>query len=176
MHILGYIGAFVFLFLEGSRLSYSPAQAISYYFLAPALLIVIGQLPLVILKRIAKYVDDVSKLPMYTVAILGFIKGMYELFSVTRQVSVLWAIPVALLVIIVWDIITIIKDTKTKVKILGGKLTAIRQLKKLSFILVYFVVLILAFDVQGIGKPVFWLTPALISLGIALFLEGNTRK
>ncbi len=176
MHIFGYIGAFFFLFLEGSRLSYVPAQATSYYFLAPALLVLIGQLPFVIVKRIAKFVDDVSTLPMYMVAVAGFIKGIFELINATGQVSILWAIPVALIAIIVWDIIVLVKDTKATVRILGKKPTAIRQLKILSFVLVYFVVFILAFDVQGIGKPVFWLTPALISLVIALFLEGTIKK
>ena len=176
MHILGYIGAFFLLFLEGSRQSYTPAQIYSYYFLAPALLVLTAQLPFLTLKKMAKFADDVSVLPMYTVAILGFIKGIFELINATGQISILWAIPVALIAIIVWDIIGIVKDIRTSVRILGKKPTAIKRLKILSLVLVYFVVFILAFDVQDIGKPVFWLTPALISLTIALFLEGTIKK
>lgn len=176
IHILGFVSAFFFLFLEGSRLSYAPAQATGYYFLAAAFLVLIGQLPFVILKRIAKFADDVSILPMYMVAVAGFIKGIFELINATGQVNILWAIPIVLLGIIVYDIIVTVKGTRATARILGKKATAIRQLKILSFVLVYFVVLILAFDVQGIGKPVFWLTPALISLVIALFLEGTLHR
>jgi len=176
MHILGYIGAFFLLFIEGSRQSYMPAQATSYYFLAPALLVLTAQLPFISLKKIANFADDVSVLPMYIVAILGFIKGVFELINTTGQVSILWAIPVVLFGIIIWDMIGIIKDIRTSVRTFGKKLTATRRLKILSFVLVYFVVFILAFDVQNIGKPVFWLAPALISLTIALFLDGTIKK
>lgn len=105
MHILGYIGAFFFLFLEGSSQYYAPAKAISYYFLAPALLILLGQLPLAIIKRIAKFADDVSAFPMYVVVILGFVKGCFNLINATGQVSIIWAILVVLLVIIEFGII-----------------------------------------------------------------------
>jgi H+/Cl- antiporter ClcA len=86
MHIFGYIGAFIFLFLEGSKLSYAPAQATGYYFLVAAFLILIGQLPFVILKRIAQFADGMSTVPMYIVAMAGIIKGGIELINATGQV------------------------------------------------------------------------------------------
>ncbi len=176
MHIAGYIGAFFFLFLEGNSQSSVPAQATSFYFLAPALLVFIGQLPFVILKRIAKFADDVSVFPLYVVVLAGFVKGIVELINATGQISIIWAIPIALLGIIIWDMVIIVRDITASARILGKKPTATRKLKTLSFVLIFFVILILAFDIQDFGKPVFWLIPGFISLMIALFLEDTVNR
>lgn len=176
LHIFAYVSAFIFLYIEGGRLSNVLIQAVGILFLVPAFLILIGQLRVVVLKRVAKFADDVSSFPMYIIAITIFIREVFDWVNFTEQVEVLWAIPVVLLAIIVYDITDIVKGTRAMARSIGKKATAIRQLKALSFVLIYFVLFVLAFDVQGIGKPIFWLTPAVISLTIALFLDGTFRK
>ena len=175
-HILAYVAAFIFLYIEGGRLSTVLIQAVGIFFLVPAVLILIGQLRVVVLKRVAKFADDVSSLPMYLIAITIFVREVFDWVNFTELVGVLWAIPVVLLVFMVYDITDIVKGTRAMARSIGKKATAIRQLKVLSFVLIYFVLIVFAFDVQGIGKPIFWLTPALISLTIALFLDGTFKK
>lgn len=88
----------------------------------------------------------------------------------------LWAIPIVLIVFIVYDIVAVVKNTKAMVRSIGKKATAIKQLRLLSLVLIIFVLVILASDAQGIGKPVFWLIPAAVSLTITLFLDGTLKK
>ena len=176
LHILAYVSAFIFLYIEGGRLSNVLIQAVGIFFLVPAFLILIGQLRVIVLKRVAKFADDVSSLPMYLIAITIFVREVFDWVNFTELVGVLWAIPVVLLVFMVYDITDIVKGTRAMARSIGKKATAIRQLKVLSFVLIYFVLIVFAFDVQGIGKPIFWLTPALISLTIALFLDGTFKK
>jgi len=176
VHIFGYISAFIFLCIEGGKLSNVLIQTLGILFLVPAFLILIAQFRVAILKRVAKFADDVSSFPMYIIAIAIFIREVFDWVNFTQQVQVLWVIPVALLAIIVYDITNIVKGTRAMARSMGKKATAITQLKVLSFILIYFVILVLAFDVQGFGKPIFWLVPALISLTIALFLDGTFKK
>ena len=176
LHILAYVSAFIFLYIEGGRLSNVLIQAVGIFFLVPAFLILIGQLRVIVLKRVAKFADDVSSLPMYLIAITIFVREVFDWVNFTELVGVLWAIPVVLLVFMVYDITDIVKGTIAMARSIGKKATAIRQLKVLSFVLIYFVLIVFAFDVQGIGKPIFWLTPALISLTIALFLDGTFKK
>lgn len=176
IHIFAYIAAFIFLYIEGGKLSNTLIQAVGILFLVPAFLILIGQLRVSVLKRIAKFADDVSAFPMYVIAITFFITQVFDLIKFTERVELLWAIPAALAAIIVYDIIDIVKGTKEMARVMGKKATAIRQLKVLAFVLMYFMLFVLAFDVQGIGKPIFWLTPAVISLTIALYLDGTFKK
>lgn len=176
LHILGYISALVFLYIEGGKLSNTLIQAVGLSFLAPALLILLGQFRVLVLKKIAKFVDDVFSLPMYIIAITVFIREVFDWVNFTEQVEWLWAIPVVLFGIIVYDIVHIVKNAKASAREIGKKITATRQLKLLSFVLIYFVIIAFAFDVQGIGKPIFWLIPAAISLTIALFLDGTLKK
>jgi hypothetical protein len=176
IHIFAYIAAFIFLYIEGGKLSNTLIQAVGILFLVPAFLILIGQLRVSVLKRIAKFADDVSAFPMYVIAITFFITQVFDLIKFTERVELLWAIPAALAAIIVYDIIDIVKGTKEMARVMGKKATAIRQLKVLAFVLMYFMLFALAFDVQGIGKPIFWLTPAVISLTIALYLDGTFKK
>ena len=176
LHILAYISAFIFLYIEGGRLSNMLIQVVGMLFLVAAVLILIGQLRFVVLKRVAKFADDVFTFPMYIIFITAFIKEVFDLANSTKQVELLWAIPVVLLGIIVYDIIGVVKDTRENARLIGKKATTIRRLKVLTFVLLVFVLVVLAFDVQGIGKPIFWLIPAAISLTIALFLDGTFKK
>lgn len=176
LHLLGYVVASIFLYIEGDKLSDVPIQAIGISILVAAFLILLGQLRVAILIKIAKFVDDVFRLPMYMIAIAVFIKGIVEWVNFTKQSAWLWVIPVALLAFIVYDLIEIAKDTRAMTRSIGKKATVIRQLKILSFVLTLFVLVILAFDVQGIGKPFIWLTPGVVSLVIALSLEGTFKK
>jgi hypothetical protein len=176
LHILAYISAFIFLYIEGGTLSNSLIQAVGFSFLVPAFLILIGQFRVLVLKRIAKFTDDIFSLPMYLIAITVFITEVVDWVNFTEQVEWIWVIPIALLGIIVYDVITIIKNARALAREIGKKAAAIKQLKILSFVIVYFVLAILAFDVQVIGKPIFWLSPAAISLSIVLFLDGTFKK
>lgn len=176
LHILAYFSVFIFLYIEGGRLSNMLIQVVSILFLVAAFLILIGQLPVVVLKRVAKFADDTFTFPMYIIAITGFIKGVVDLVNFTEQIELLWAIPVVLLGIIVYDIIRIVKDARESARLIGKKVTAIRRLKVLTFVLLIFVLVVFAFDVQEIGSPIFWLIPAVISLTIALFLDGTFKK
>jgi hypothetical protein len=176
LHILAYIGTFIFLYIEGDKLSNMRIQVVGILFLAPAFLILLGQLRVVVLKRVAKFVDNFFTFPMYIIAIAVFIKGVLDLVNSTEQVELLWAIPVVILGIIVHDIIDIVKGARENARLIGKKATAIRWLKELTFVLLVFVLFVLAFDVQRIGKPIFWLIPAVISLTVALFLDGTFKK
>lgn len=104
------------------------------------------------------------------------IPEVFDWANFTQQVEWLWVIPTALLAIIVYDITDIIKGTRAMARSIGKKATTIRQLKILAFVLIYFEILVLAFDIQGLGKPIFWLASALISLTIALFLDDTFKK
>ena len=176
LHILAYICAFIFLYIEGGKLSNMRIQGVGILFLVVAFLILIGQLRVVVLKRVAKFVDTLFIFPMYIVFIAIFIKGVLDLVNSTAQVELLWAIPVVILGIIVYDIVDIFKGAKGSARLIGKKATAIRWLKALAFILLVFVIFVRAGDVQEIGKPIFWLIPAVISLTIALFLDGTFKK
>ncbi len=176
IHIFSYVLASIFLYIEGGRLSNEQIQVGGILFLIPAFLILIAQRRDGILKRIAKSADDVSSFALYIIVIVIFIREVFNWVNLTKQIEVLWAIPIVLFTFIVYDIIDIVKDTRTMARLRGKKETAIRQLKLLSFFLIFFTLVILAFDVQGIGKPIFWLTPAVISLTIALFLDGTFKK
>jgi hypothetical protein len=176
LHILAYLSVFIFLYIEGGRLSNMLIQVVSIWFLVGAFLILIGQLPVVVLKKIAKSADDALTFPMYIIAIVGFIKGIVALVNFTEQVELLWAIPVLILGITVYDIIRLIKDARESARLIGKKTTTIRLLKVLTFVLLIFVIVIFGFDVQGMGKPIFWLIPAVISLTFALFLDGTFKR
>lgn len=176
LHIAAYVSVGIFLYLEGGRLSNVLMRGMGIVFFAPAFLILIGQLPIGILRRIAKSADDIFLFPRYIATIVIVTMGVLNWVSSTKQTEALWAIPVVLLVFIVYDIIGVVKNTRTMVRSIGTKATAIRQLKLLSLVLIVFVLVVLAFDAQGIGKPVFWLIPAVVSLIIALFLDGTLKK
>jgi len=176
LHILAYIGAFIFLYIEGDKLSNMRIQVVGILFLVPAVLILIGQLRVLVLKKVAKFVDNIFIFPMYIVFIAIFIKEVLDLVNSTEQVELLWAIPVVILGIMVHDIIDIVKGAKESARLIGKKATAIRWLKELSFVILIFVLFVLAFDVQEIGRPIFWLIPAIISLTIVLFLDGTFKK
>jgi len=176
LHILAYLSVFIFLYIEGGRLSNMLIQVVSIWFLVGAFLILIGQLPVVVLKKIAKSADDALTFPMYIIAIVGFIKGVIALVNFTEQVELLWAIPVLILGITVYDIIRLVKDARESARLIGKKTTTIRLLKVLTFVLLIFVIVVFGFDVQGMGKPIFWLIPAIISLTFALFFDGTFRK
>jgi hypothetical protein len=120
-------------------------------FLVPAFLILIGQLHVSVLKRIAKFADDVSIFPMYVIAITFFMTQVFDLVKFTERVELLWAIPAVLVAILVYDIIDIVKGTREMARVMGKNATAVRQLKSLAFILTYFVLLALAFDVQRLA-------------------------
>ena len=176
IHIFAYVFASIFLYIEGGGLSNSLIQMVGIVFLIPAFLLLLGQLRIGILKRVAKFADDIASFSLYVITIVIFIKEMFNWVNLTEQIEVLWAIPVVLFAFIVYDIIDVVQDTRAMARSTGKKASAIRQLKVLSFVLIYFVLLMLAFDVQGIGKPFFWLTPAVISLMVALFLDGTFKK
>ena len=176
LNMAAYVGIGIFLYLEGDRLSNALMQGMGIVFFVPAFLILIGQLPIGTLRRIAKTVDDIFLFPRYIAAIPIVIMGVLHWVSLTEQTEALWVIPAVLLVFIVYDIIGVVKNTRTMVRSIGTKATAIRHLKLLSLVLIVFVVVVLAFDAQAIGKPVFWLIPAVISLIIALFLDGTLKK
>lgn len=176
IHIFGYVLAFIFLFIEGGRLSNVLIQVVGALFLVPALLVLIGQFRVAKLKRIANFADDISTFPMYLATITLFIKEIFSLINFTQQVELLWIIPVVLLAIIVYDISKIVKDTKAMAVSIGNKAAASRQLKILTYVIIYFLILVLAFNVQGIGNLVFWLIPAFISLVIALYLDGTLKR
>jgi len=176
IHIFGYVLAFIFLFIEGGKLSNVLIQVVGGLFLVPALLILAVQFRASKLKRIANFADDVSTFPMYLATITLFIKEIFSLVNFTQQVELIWVIPVVLLAIIVYDIVEIIKVTKAMAVSIGGKAAASRQLKLLTFVIICFLILVLAFNVQGIGKPVFWLIPAFISLVIALYLDDTLKR
>ena len=97
LHILAYIGAFIFLYIEGDKLSNMRIQVVGILFLVPAVLILIGQLRVLVLKKVAKFVDNIFIFPMYIVFIAIFIKEVLDLFNSTEQVELLWAIPVVIL-------------------------------------------------------------------------------
>lgn len=176
LHILAYIGAFIFLYIEGGKLSSTPIQVVGILFLVPALLILLGELRFLVLKRIAKFADKVFTYPMYLIALTVFIKGILDLVNSTEQVQLLWAIPIVFFGIVVYDIITIVKRAREEARLIGNKATASRWLKELTFFLLLVVLFVLVFDFQEIVKPIFWLIPAVISLTIALFLDGTFRK
>lgn len=176
IHIFGYVLAFIFLFIEGGRLSNVLIQVVGVLFLVPALLILIGQFRVAKLKRIANFADDISTFPMYLATITLFIKEIFSLVNFTQQVELIWVIPVVLLAIIVYDIIEIVKHTKAMAVSIGNKVAASRQLKILTYVIIYFLILVLAFNVQGIGNLIFWLIPAFISLVIALYLDGTLKR
>jgi hypothetical protein len=175
LHILAYICAFIFLYIEGDKLSNMRIQGVGILFLVVAFLILIGQLRVVALKRVAKFVDTLFIFPMYIVFIAIFINGVDLVYS-TGQVELLWAIPVVILGIIVHDIIDIVKGARENARLIGKKATAIRWLKALTFVLLVLVIFVRAGDVQRIGKPIFWLIPAVISFTIVLFLDGTFKK
>lgn len=176
VHILAYIGVFILLYIEGNKLANTLVQVVGIVFIVAAFLILIGQLPVVVLKKVARFVDNVFTFPMYIIGILVFLMGVLDLVESTGQVELLWAIPVVLVGILVYDIINIIKGTGESARLIGKKETAIKWLKDLTFVILFFVLFVLAFDVQGIGRPVFWLIPAIVSLTIALFLDGTFKK
>jgi len=107
LHIFAYIGAGTFLYIEGGRLSIELIRVVGIAFFIPAFLILIGQLPVEILKRIAKFADDVSSFSLYIVTIVIFIKEIFNWVDLTKQIEVLWAIPVVLLAFIVYDIVVL---------------------------------------------------------------------
>jgi hypothetical protein len=176
LHIFAYIIAGIFLYIKGGELSDVLIQAVGIAFFTTAFLILIGQLPCVVLKKIAKFADGVSSFGLYIATLVIFITAVIDWANETERIAVLWAIPVVLLAFIVYDIIDIVKNTRTMARSIGKKATASRQLKRLSFLLTFLVLLMLVRDIQGIGKPVFWLTPAFISLMIALCLDGTFRN
>ncbi len=176
LHILGYFAAFIFLYIEGGRLSNMPIQVVSILFLAGAVLTALGQLPFAVLKKVAKSADDALTLPMYLIAIIGFIQGVVDLVNFTRQVELLWAIPVVLFGITVYDITRLVKVVREDARLRGNNTTIIRLLKVLTFVLLVVVLVVLAFDGKGMDKPIFWLIPAVISLTIVLFLDGTFKK
>lgn len=176
IHIFGYVLAFIFLFIEGGRLSNVLIQVVGVLFLVPALLLLMGQFRVTTLKRIANYADDISIFPMYLATITLFIKEIFSLINFTQRVELLWIIPVVLLAIIVYDVIEIAKDTKIMAVSIGNKAAVSRKLKILTFVIIYFLILVLAFNVQGLGNLVFWLIPAFISLVIALYLDGTLKR
>jgi len=176
IHIFGYVLAFIFLLIEGGKLSNVLIQVVSGLFLVPALLILAVEFRASKLKRIANFADDVSTFPMYLATITLFIKEIFSLVNFTQQVELLWVIPVVLLAIIVYDIAEIIRTTKAMAVSIGSKAAASRQLKLLTFVIICFLILVLAFDVQGIGRPVFWLIPAFIALVIALYLDDTLKR
>jgi len=173
---LAYIGAFTFLYIEGHKLSNIRIQVVGILFLVPAFLILLAQMRVVVIKRVAKFVDNIFIFPMYIVFVAIFIKEILNLVNSTEQVELLWAIPVLIVGILVHDIISIVQGAKESARLIGKKATAIRRLKELTFVILIFVLFVLAFDVQEIGRPVFWLIPAIISLMIALFLDGTFKK
>ena len=176
LHILAYIGAFTFLYIEGHKLSNIRIQVVGILFLVPAFLILLAQMRVVVIKRVAKFVDNIFIFPMYIVFVAIFIKEILNLVNSTEQVELLWAIPVLIVGILVHDIISIVQGAKESARLIGKKATAIRRLKELTSVILIFVLFVLAFDVQEIGRPVFWLIPAIISLMIALFLDGTFKK
>lgn len=176
VHILAYVGVFILLYIEGNKLPNTLVQVVATLFVVAAFLILIGQLPVVMLKKVARFVDNVFTLPMYITGILVFITRVLDLVESTGQGELLWSIPVVLIGIIVYDIINIIKGAGEGARLIGKKETAIKWLKDLTFVILVFVLFVLAFDVQGIGSPVFWLIPAVVSLTIALFLDGTFKK
>ena len=176
VHILAYIGVFILLYIEGNKLANTLVQVVGIVFVVAAFLILIGQLPVVVLKKVARFVDNVFTFPMYIIGILVFITGVLDLVESTGQVELLWSIPVVLVGILVYDIINIIKGAGESARLIGKKETAIKWLKDLTFVILFFVLFVLAFDAQGIGRPVFWLIPAIVSLTIALFLDGTFKK
>ena len=173
---MAYIGAFTFLYIEGHKLSNIRIQVVGILFLVPAFLILLAQMRVVVIKRVAKFVDNIFIFPMYIVFVAIFIKEILNLVNSTEQVELLWAIPVLIVGILVHDIISIVQGAKESARLIGKKATAIRRLKELTFVILIFVLFVLAFDVQEIGRPVFWLIPAIISLMIALFLDGTFKK
>jgi len=173
---LAYIGAFTFLYIEGHKLSNIRIQVVGILFLVPAFLILLAQMRVVVIKRVAKFVDNIFIFPMYIVFVAIFIKEILNLVNSTEQVELLWAIPVLIVGILVHDIISIVQGAKESARLIGKKATAIRRLKELTSVILIFVLFVLAFDVQEIGRPVFWLIPAIISLMIALFLDGTFKK
>ena len=176
LHILAYICAFIFLYIEGGKLSNMRIQGVGILFLVVAFLILIGQLRVVVLKRVAKFVDTFFIFPMYIVFIAIFIKGGLDLVNSTAQVELLWAIPVVILGIIVYDIVDIVKGARENARFIGKKATAIRWLKVLTFVLLVLVIFVRAFESPEIVKPLFWLIPAVISFMIVLILESNIKK
>src|SRR4030067_26504 len=112
VHIFGYVSAFTFLFIEGGKLSNVLIQAVGMFFLIPAFLIFLAQFRIGIIKRVAKFADDVSSFPMYMVVITIFIREVFDWINFTQRVEVLWAIPIVLLALIVYDIIDIVKCTR----------------------------------------------------------------
>ncbi len=176
IHIFSYVLASIFLYIEGGRISNEQIQIGGILFLIPAFLILIAQRRAGIVKRAAKLVDDISLRSLYIIAIVIFIKEVFNWANLTNQIGVLWAIPIVLFTFIVYDIIDTVKNTRTMVRSMGKKETAIKQLKTLSFVLIFFTMAVLLANVQGIGRPVFWLIPAVIALMIALFLDGTFKR
>jgi len=176
LHILAYICAFIFLYIEGAKLSNIRIQGVGILFLVVAFLILIGQLRVPVLKRVAPFADAFFIFPMYIVFMAIFIKGVGDLIHHTAQMELSWAIPVVILGIIVHDIIDVVKGARENAWSKGKKATAIRWLKALTFVLLVFVIFVRAADVQEIGKPISWLIPAVISLAIVLFLDGTFEK
>lgn len=176
VHMLAYIGVFILLYIEGNKLANTPVRVVGILFVVAAFLILLGQLPVVALRKVARFVDSVFTFPMYIVGILVFISGVLDLVESTGQVELLWSIPVVLIGILVYDTINMIKGAGESARLIGKKETAIKWLKDLTFVILFFVLFVLAFDVQGIGRPVLWLIPAIVSLTIALFLDGTFKK
>lgn len=171
IHVFAYVSVSIFLITQGNELSNSFIEIIGVLFLIPALLLLLSLLPIRILKKCAEYVENFSLLSLYFVVIMIFIKESFDWVALTQNTTILWVIPAILLVFVIYDVISIIKDFYSRAETIGTRKTVIRQLKILSFVLTYFVLLLLAFGIQGLGNPVFWLIPAVACQLVALFLD-----
>ena len=171
IHIFAYVSVSIFLLAQGKQLSNKLIEVVGWLFLIPAFLLLLSLLPIRILKKCAEYVDKFSLLSLYLVVIVIFVKQSFDWVALTQNTIILWVIPVLLVVFVLYDIISLITDILSRAKITNTRETVIRQLKILSFVLTYFVLLLLAFNVQGLGNPVFWLIPAVACQLAALFLD-----
>lgn len=171
IHIFAYVSVSIFLITQGNKLSNSLIEIIGVLFLIPALILLLSLLPSRILKKFAEYAENFSLLSLYLVVIVIFIKESLDWVALTQNTAILWVIPGILIVFLLYDVISIIKDFCSRAKEKGTRETVIRQLKILSFVLTYFVLLLLAFGVQNLGNLVFWLIPAVACQLVVLFLD-----
>jgi len=171
IHIFAYVSVSIFLITQGNELSNSFIEIIGVLFLIPALLLLLSLLPIRILKKCAEYVENFSLLSLYFIVIMIFIKESFDWVALTQNTTILWVIPAILIAFVIYDVISIIKDSYSRAKTIGTRETVIRQLRILSFVLTYFVLLLLSFGIQGLGNPLFWLIPAVACQLVALFLD-----
>ncbi len=173
IHIFAYASVSIFLLTQGNKLANPFIEIIGVLFLIPILILLLSLLPIRIFKKCAEYVNNFSLLSLYLVVIAIFIKESFDWVALTKNTTILWVIPVILVAFVLYDVISIIKDSYSRAKTKGTRETIIRQLKILSFVLTYFVLLMLAFGVQGLGNPVFWLIPAVACQLVVLFLDKS---